>query len=63
MIYLENDSLEVRFPELHSNAGVRINFQRTLRLPDDGQTYHCRQDWVIFHSDILRITILATMNI
>ena len=40
MIYLENDSLEIRFPELHPNAGVRINFQRTLRLPDDGQTYH-----------------------
>ena len=40
MIYLDNDSLEVRFPELHPNAGVRINFQRTLRLPDDGQTHH-----------------------
>ena len=40
MIYLENDNLEIRFPELHPNAGVRINFQRTLRLPDDGQTHH-----------------------
>lgn len=40
MIYLDNDSLEVRFPEVHPNAGVRINFQRTLRLPDDGQTYY-----------------------
>ena len=40
MIYLEDDCLEIRFPELHSNAGVSINFQRTLRLPDDGEIHH-----------------------
>ena len=40
MIYLEDDCLEIRFPELHRNAGVSINFQRTLRLPDDGETHH-----------------------
>ena len=40
MIYLEDDCLEIRFPELHENAGVSINFQRTLRLPDDGKTHH-----------------------
>ena len=40
MIYLDDDSLEIRFPELHQNAGVRINFKRTLRLPDNGDTYH-----------------------
>jgi hypothetical protein len=40
MIYLEKDFLEIKFPELHENAGVRISFQRTLRLPDDGQVHH-----------------------
>ena len=39
MIYLENDRLEFRFPDLHENAGVSISFKRTLRLPDDGETY------------------------
>ena len=40
MIYLENDSLEIRFPDLHENAGVKIDFQRTLRLPDNGETHN-----------------------
>lgn len=39
MIYLENDRLEIRFPELHKNAGVSISFVRTLRLPDDGEVH------------------------
>jgi len=39
MIYLEKDSLEFRFPDLHENAGVSISFKRTLRIPDDGETY------------------------
>ena len=39
MIYVDDDHLEIRFPEVHKNAGVRINFQRTLRIPDDDQTY------------------------
>jgi hypothetical protein len=40
MIYLDDDCLEIRFPELRENAGIRISFQRTLRIPDDGQTHH-----------------------
>ena len=39
MIYLDDDRLEIRFPELHENAGVRISFKRTLRLPDNGETH------------------------
>ena len=39
MIYLENDRLIIRFPEIHPNAGVSIDLQRTLRLPDDGKFY------------------------
>ena len=40
MIYLEDDYLEIRFPEVHEDADVSITFQRTLRLPDDGKTHH-----------------------
>ena len=40
MIYIEDDKLVIKFPELHSNAGVEIDFQRTLRLPDDGKEHY-----------------------
>ena len=40
MMYLNRNCLEIRFPELHDNAGIKIDFQRTLRIPDDGRTYH-----------------------
>jgi len=39
MITLENDTLVFRFPELHDDARCRVDFQRTLRLPDDGNDY------------------------
>ena len=39
MIYLEQDRLEFRFPDIHENAGVSISFQRTLRLPDNDQIH------------------------
>ena len=39
MIYIEDDSLVIKFPELHPNAGVSIDFKRTLRLPDDGKSH------------------------
>jgi len=35
MIHLDDNKLEVSFPEIHENAGVVIDFQRTLRVPDD----------------------------
>lgn len=40
MIYIQNDKLVIKFPELHPNAGVEIDFKRTLRLPDDGKEHH-----------------------
>ena len=40
MMHLNRNNLEIRFPELHENAGVKIDFQRTLRIPDDGQTHY-----------------------
>lgn len=39
MITLEQDSLVFRFPEVHADAVCRIDFQRTLRIPDDGKDY------------------------
>lgn len=40
MIYVDDDKLVIKFPELHPNAGVEIDFQRTLRLPDDGKEHY-----------------------
>ncbi len=39
MIELSKDELIVRFPEVHRRAECRIEFQRTLRIPDDGRIY------------------------
>ena len=39
MIELKNDSLIFSFPDIHPDAKVSINFQRTLRIPDDKNTY------------------------
>ncbi len=39
MITLENDNLVFRFPEVHEDAVLSVHFQRTLRIPDDDNTY------------------------
>ncbi len=39
MIELRNDTLVISFPEIHPAARLRISFQRTLRIPDDGRSY------------------------
>lgn len=39
MIELQNDQLVFSFPEVHEEACTRIEFQRTLRIPDDGKDY------------------------
>lgn len=39
MITLEHDVLKFRFPEVHEEARCSIEFQRTLRIPDDDKTY------------------------
>jgi hypothetical protein len=39
MIELKDDGLEFSFPEVHPEARLRISFQRTLRIPDDGGDY------------------------
>lgn len=39
MIELKNDRLVFAFPELHADAVLEVELQRTLRIPDDGRTY------------------------
>ena len=39
MITLERDRLTFRFPEVHPEAECGIEFQRTLRIPDDDRSY------------------------
>ena len=39
MIVLEENRLGFHFPEVHAAARCSIEFQRTLRIPDDGRDY------------------------
>jgi len=39
MIELLHDHLSFSFPETHPDARLTIQFQRTLRIPDDGRDY------------------------
>ena len=39
MIELRDDQLIVRFPDVHEDAELRLEFQRTLRIPDDNRAY------------------------
>ena len=40
MIELKNDDLVFSFPDVHPEAKLSIEFQRTLRIPDDGKKHH-----------------------
>ena len=39
MIELQRDNLQFSFPKVHASATLGIEFQRTLRIPDDGDDY------------------------
>ena len=39
MINLKNDKMNVRFPEICNEYELDISFQRTLRIPDDGNDH------------------------
>ena len=39
MIELNNDILNFSFPDVHPDARFALDFQRTLRIPDDGSDY------------------------
>ena len=40
MIELKKNHLVFSFPEVHKRATLSIDFKRTLRIPDDGETHH-----------------------
>ena len=39
MIELKHDALQFSFPEVHPDAMLTIEFQRTFRIPDDDRDY------------------------
>ncbi len=39
MLTLDNDHLTFKFPKVNRNARLALSFVRTLRIPDDDQTY------------------------
>ncbi|MFZ5557670.1 MAG: hypothetical protein ACOZDY_13275 [Pseudomonadota bacterium] len=39
MIEIDRDQLVFRFPEVHGQAVCKVEFQRTLRIPDDNRDY------------------------
>ncbi len=39
MLEVKGDTLVFTFPEVHPDARLEIQFQRTLRIPDDDKTY------------------------
>ena len=39
MIELKDNKLIISFPEIHADANATIDFQRTLRVPDDDSNY------------------------
>ena len=39
MIELTNNALVFTFPEVHPEAELTLRFLRTLRIPDDEETY------------------------
>jgi hypothetical protein len=45
MIELRNDALVFSFPEVHPHAVLEVEFQRTLRIPDDDSATRSRRGW------------------
>lgn len=39
MIELKHDQLVIRVPEVHPGAACSVDFQRTLRIPDDNREH------------------------
>lgn len=39
MIELKNNALQFHFPQVHPDAQLSVEFQRTLRIPDDDKEY------------------------
>ncbi len=39
MIELKHDNLKLSFPQVHQDAAMKLQFERTLRIPDDDKLY------------------------
>jgi len=48
MVILKNNTLEFNFTAVHPDACCSIEFQRTLRIPDDNQTDHTTYSFATF---------------
>ncbi|SFD96592.1 hypothetical protein SAMN04487869_101416 [Marinobacter sp. DSM 26671] len=53
MIELKNSQLVFRFPQVHARAVGRIDFIKTLRVPDDGRNYPLPAGFGRFHVEHL----------
>ena len=65
MIELKNDGLEFSFPEVHKQARMSIEFQRTLRIPDDERSYSLPPglgNFPLRHVDDFASTVPAAWN-
>ncbi|MCJ7499884.1 hypothetical protein MUP29_06470 [bacterium] len=63
MIELKNDRLVFSFPEVHPEAKCSIEFQRTLRIPDDNREYNLPPGFgcfPLFHVDDYKDTVPET---
>ncbi len=47
MIELKHNRLTFSFPEVHRQATLTIEFQRTLRIPDDDKTCSLDLDYFL----------------
>lgn len=63
MIELQSHKLAVSFPELPLQPRLTIDFQRTLRIPDDGRDYplpRCLGSFPLRHIDDFASRVQAT---
>jgi len=51
MIELTGSQLVIRLPEVHEAARLTIDFQRTLRIPDDDRAYRSPRAWASSRCD------------
>jgi hypothetical protein len=65
MIELKNNELVFSFPEVHKQARMSIEFQRTLRIPDDESSYSLPPglgNFPLRHVDDFASTVPAVWN-
>lgn len=60
MVTVNDSTLEFRFPGVHDSAVLRVDFWRTLRVPDDGKKYPLPagiEEFPIFHVEDYKDTL------